>query len=56
MYTVDLNPQRLAIKPISPNFTKTNRNSDGNNLLDELYCSKMTKDFTKGELIERMTD
>ncbi len=56
MYTVDLNPQRLVTRPISPNFTKTNRNSDGNNLLNELYCWKMTKDSTKGELIERITD
>jgi hypothetical protein len=56
MYTVDLNPQSFAIGPISPNFTKTNRNSDGNNLLNELYCWKMTKDSTKGELIEWMTD
>ncbi len=35
MYTVDLNPQKLTTGPISPNFTKTNRNLDGNNLLNE---------------------
>jgi len=35
MYTMELNPQRLATGPISPNFTKINRNSDGNNLLNE---------------------
>ncbi len=35
MYTMDLNPQRLATGPISPNFTKTNQNSDGNSLLNE---------------------
>jgi hypothetical protein len=35
MYIVDLNPQRLAIGPISPNFTKTNQNLNGNNLLNE---------------------
>jgi hypothetical protein len=35
MYTMDLNPQRLATGPINPNFTKTNRNSYGNNLLNE---------------------
>jgi hypothetical protein len=35
MYTMDLNPERLAIGPISPNFTKTNRNSNGNSLLNE---------------------
>jgi hypothetical protein len=54
MYTMDLNPQRLATGPISPNFTKTNGNSDGNSLLSELYCWKLAKDSTKGELIEWM--
>jgi len=56
MYTMDLNPQKLVTISISLNFTKTNWNSDGNNLLDELYCWKMIKDSTKGELIERMTN
>jgi hypothetical protein len=35
MYIMDLNPQRFATGPISPNFTKKNRNSDGNNLFNE---------------------